>query len=226
MRIYLKQWFAVVGCLQLIACSAVTPLKNPGYEPAQPMPIVPVASIDGAIYTDVNNQFLFEDIKARRVGDLITVLLEESTNATKSASTNTSKNSSIAMPSPTLFGVKPTYKGNEFLDTSVNSDVGFKGGADSTQSNRLTGDITVTIAMVYPNGNMLVRGEKVLTLNQGSEVVRISGIVRPADVAPNNTVRSTHIANAEITYSGSGPLAESNSPGWLVRILGSSLWPF
>jgi len=180
----------------------------------------------GAIFTDYNNRFLFEDIKARRTGDLITVLLQESTNATKSASTNTSKNTSIGMPTPTLFGRPAIFRGNELLNNSINSDLAFNGGADSTQSNRLTGSITVAIEKVYANGNMQVRGEKVLTLNQGSEVVRISGIVRPIDINPDNTIQSKHIANAQITYSGNGPIADSNTPGWLTRILGSVLWPF
>jgi len=207
-------------------CVIDQPLAQNPYTPPNMDPIPMDANDSGAIFTDYNNRFLFEDIKARRSGDLITVLLEESTNATKSASTNTSKNTSIGMPTPTLFGQQAIFKGKEFLNNSINSDLAFNGGADSTQSNRLTGSITVAIEKVYANGNMLVRGEKVLTLNQGSEVVRISGIVRPIDINPDNTIQSKHIANAQITYSGNGPIADSNTPGWLTRVLGSVLWPF
>ncbi len=217
---------ALLASTLLAACTVNPPLQDPMFEPTQAPAEMLEPNINGSIFSDSNNRFLFEDIKARRIGDLITVLLDENTNATKSASTNTSKNTAIAMPSPTLFGLTPKYKGKEFLNNSVDSDLAFKGGADSTQSNRLQGSITVTIAAVYPNGNMLVRGEKILTLNQGSEVVRISGIVRPSDVTPDNTVQSTHIANAQITYSGSGPLADSNTPGWLTQFLGSVIWPF
>ncbi len=226
MKVSPKLAMAPLLLTQLVACTLVTPLKNPNFEPVQPIQDEIVSSNNGTIYSDTNNRFLFEDIKARRIGDLITVLLEESTNATKSASTNTAKKTSIGMPSPTIFGMNPSYKGKNFLSNLVNSDGTFNGSGDSTQSNKLKGNITVTIAQVYPNGNMLVRGEKFLTLNQGSEVVRIAGLVRPADISPNNEIKSTHIANAEITYSGRGPLADSNSQGWLTRILGGPLWPF
>lgn len=218
--------FALNTVLLINACALDQPLRKPDYAPTPPQPTIQVKSTDGAIYAATSNRFLFEDIKARRPGDLITVLLEESTNASKSASTNTKKNTSINMPSPTLFGVVPSYRGNAILENNATSDLAFSGGADSSQSNQLRGKITVTIAHVYENGNMLVRGEKILTLNQGSEVVRISGIVRPSDVTPDNTVKSTHIANAEITYSGNGAVADSNTAGWLTRILGSVLWPF
>lgn len=217
---------SVLGCFLLASCATNVLTKQPDFSPTQPTVQVHEPAGDGAIYSAANNRFLFEDIKARRPGDVITVLLEENTNATKSASTNTSKNTAIAMPSPTLFGMTPTYKGKKFLNNQVNSDVAFTGGADSSQSNRLTGSITVTIAEVYQNGNMFVRGEKMLTLNQGSEVVQISGIVRPADISPNNEIQSAQIADARITYNGSGALADSNKPGWLTRLVGGKLWPF
>jgi flagellar L-ring protein precursor FlgH len=200
-------------------------------QPEQPVfvpqpPASSVTGVDGAIYSSRNNRFLFEDNKARRVGDVITVLLDEQTNATKSASTNTNKNTAIAMPTPTLFGRQATIKGKPAINASISSDHAFSGTGGSSQSNRLSGDITVTIAEVYPNGNMLVKGEKLVTLNQGSEIISISGMVRAADVSPLNTITSNRIANAKITYRGRGALADSNRPGWLTRILGGVLWPF
>ncbi len=198
----------------------------------QPALIVPqpppssVTGVDGAIYSNRSNRFLFEDNKARRVGDVITILLDEQTNATKSASTNTNKNTAIGLANPTLFGREPTFRGKPALSASVSADHAFSGAGGSSQSNRLSGDITVTIAEVYANGNMLVKGEKLVTLNQGSEIISISGLVRAADVSPLNTITSNRIANAKITYRGRGALADSNTPGWLTRILGGILWPF
>jgi flagellar L-ring protein precursor FlgH len=90
----------------------------------------------------------------------------------------------------------------------------------------LTGDITVTIAQVLANGNLVVRGEKWLTLNQGEEFIQISGIVRPADISPDNSVPSLRLADARITYSGKGQVANSNRPGWLNRFFSSVVWPF
>ena len=191
----------------------------------QPPP-ASVTGVDGAIYSNRSNRYLFEDNKARRVGDVITILLDEQTNATKSASTNTNKNTAIELANPTLFGREPTIGGKPALSASVSADHAFSGAGGSSQSNRLSGDITVTIAEVYANGNMLVKGEKLVTLNQGSEIISISGLVRAADVSPLNTITSNRIANAKITYRGRGALADSNTPGWLTRILGGILWPF
>ena len=111
-------------------------------------------------------------------------------------------------------------------ELDLDSENSFDGAGGSEQSNSLKGDITVTVAAVYPNGNMLIKGEKVMHLNQGSEVIRISGIVRPADVTPKNTVFSTQIADVQITYAGDGAVADSNEQGWLARFFNSPLWPF
>ncbi len=210
----------------LQACGTPQGLKKPAFEPAMPEQIQPNMEVTGSIYHSSNNRFLFEDIKARRVGDLITVILQEQTNAAKSASTNTSKDSNIDMPGPTLLGLPVTYKGREILHNSLKNNTKFAGAGDSSQSNSLSGNITVTVAKVLSNGNLVVRGEKVLTLNQGSEVVRISGLIRTSDISPDNTIVSTQIANANITYGGNGMVADSNKAGWLTRFFNSQIWPF
>ncbi len=206
------------------ACSSAGRLKDSAYAPVMPVK-PPAAESEGAIYHVNTNRFLFEDIKARRIGDTITVVLEESTNASKSASTSAKKDTDFTTPSPTVFGKTVTKDGREVLVMDVDSGYEFSGEGDSSQSNSLTGSITVTVVDIHPNGNLVVRGEKLLTLNQGSEVIRISGIVRPIDVTPQNTVLSTKIAAAEITYSGNGLVAESNRAGWFTRFF-SAIWPF
>lgn len=212
--------------LTISACSSPKALKKPEYAPAIPVATEPRADVNGSIYHASSNMFLFEDLKARRIGDLITVILDEQTNAAKSASTNTKKDAGINVAAPTLFGRGVTYKGKSILQAEVESGSNFSGTGDSSQSNSLSGNITVTIAKVYANGNMLIRGEKLLTLNQGSEVIRISGLVRASDVTPENTVQSNQIANANITYTGRGAIADSNQSGWISRIFNSPLWPF
>ncbi len=215
------------AALSISACSSTQEaLKKPDYQPAMPIIVEKNATVNGSIYHSSNNRFLFEDLKARRVGDLITVILEEQTNAAKTASTNTNKNSSIEVPGPTILGLPVTKNGRALLESSVASDTKFSGSGDSSQSNSLSGNITVTVSQVLANGNMLVKGEKLLTLNNGSEVVRISGIVRSSDVTPQNTVISTQIANANITYSGNGAVADSNKIGWITRFFNSGMWPF
>jgi len=214
----------LTGLLQ--ACGSKKIFEKPDFNPTMPAMVEIEPSKDGSIYNSRTNRFLFEDIRARRVGDLITVILDEKTNAAKTASTSTSKDTSIDMPGPTLLGLPITLHGRPILDSSLKSNTGFKGAGDSSQSNSLSGNITVTIARVLPNGNLIIRGEKLLTLNQGSEVVRISGIVRSTDISPQNTIISTKIANANITYGGNGMVADSNKAGWATRIINSSLWPF
>lgn len=217
---------ALAAVALLMTACAGPAMRDEGFTPTMPEPVAAPAENNGSIYHSRNNRFLFEDLKARRVGDLITVILDESTNAAKTATTNTSKDSSVDLPGPTIAGLPVTHNGRPLLSASMDSASSFSGSGDSSQSNSLSGNITVTVAQVLTNGNLVVRGEKLLTLNNGSEIIRISGIVRPHDVTPDNTVESTQIANANITYSGRGAVADSNRQGWLARFFSGPLWPF
>ena len=209
------------------ACSTThQAISDPDYAPVQSVNARPLPVSDGAIYKAGFSLALFEDTKAHRVGDLITVILQEKTNASKKAGTNTAKSSAVTIAAPTVFGRGVDYKGDAILSATLDAERDFQGEGDSTQSNSLSGEITVTVADVYANGNMLIRGEKLLTLNQGSEHVRISGIIRPIDVSPSNTVLSSQVANAKIIYGGQGVLADANTKGWLQRIFDSNWWPF
>ena len=124
-----------------------------------------------------------------------------------------------------LGGASPSYKGLS-LENNIAHDRSFDGSADADQSNSLEGNITVTVSEILPNGNLVVRGEKWITLNRGDEFIRISGIIRPEDIAPDNTIISTRLANAKISYSGKGELADSQQMGWLSRFFNGSYWPF
>ncbi len=207
-------------------CALERPLSKEEYAPAQPVMPEARSEVDGAIYHPSNNQFLFGDIKARRVGDLLTVILQEQTDAAKTASTKAAKSSSNGIPAPTILGGAVTAFGRDVFQTSIDSSNDFSGSGDSSQSNSLSGNITVTVSEVLPNGNLVIRGEKLLTLNQGSEVISIAGIVRATDVTPENTVVSSQIADARITYAGDGIVADSNNAGWLTRFFQHPLWPF
>lgn len=209
----------------LAACSNV-PYRDAGYAPAFPVAAQPPQPSNGAIYQAGYSKNMFEDARARSVGDLITVILTEETDAQKTASTSTAKDNSIELGAPSIFGQSVTHNGNEVLSASVGTATEFTGDGSSSQSNSLTGNITVFVSNVLPNGNLVIRGEKRLTLNQGDEYIRLSGIVRPEDVSPENTVESTKVANAEILYSGNGAVADSNRQGWLSRFFNSPLWPF
>jgi len=211
--------------LVLAACASGPPMQVAGFEPAPPEIRIRAADSNGSIYRSTTNRFFFEDIRARRVGDIINVVLDESTAASKSASTNAARNASARLEGPSLFGAPLTFGGRNVLDVDVGGGSDFAGAADSSQSNRLSGSIAVTVHEVLPNGLLRIRGEKVLTLNQGSEVVRVAGLVRAVDIRPGNAVLSSEIADADITYGGNGLLADTNRAGWFTRLTNSRLWP-
>jgi len=235
---YIRRYRALLVLLPLVMLSAcaVAPQRPVDYPAALPPAPRPAAQNNGSIYQAGNSVSLFEDVKAHRVGDIITIVLNEKTQASKQASTSTKKKNSIDIANPTILGSSPEFGApgilplasnrNNTLANSLSSDQQFGGSGDSSQSNSLTGNITVTVAQVYSNGNLLVRGQKHLTLNQGDEVIQISGIVRPEDISSDNMVPSYKVADARITYSGSGAVADANHMGWLSRFFLSPYWPF
>lgn len=184
----------------------------------------PAGEINGSIYQAGVSQPLFEDNRARRVGDIISIVLVERTQASKNADTTLSRSNDTSLGNPTLFG-SPVQIGTQTLEVTAGSEHEFSGSGSSSQSNSLNGSITVTVVRVLPNGNLVVRGQKQLMLNQGSEHIRISGVVRAVDVRSDNTVLSTQVANARIIYGSRGALADANRSGWLSRFF-MKIWPF
>jgi flagellar L-ring protein precursor FlgH len=169
---------------------------------------------------------LFADLKARRVGDVLTIVLNEATAASKNAATTMSKTSAVTDTGPTIFGKSITTHGVPILDTTMSGSHTFDGEGTASQGNSFVGALTVTVTEVQNNGNLVVVGDKTLKLNQGDEFIHISGVVRPADVMTNNTVTSDKIADAHISYSGKGVIANANRMGWLTRFFNSVLSPF
>jgi flagellar L-ring protein precursor FlgH len=218
---------------RLLAASAFALLAGcvsrphePDYSATWPEPAPTQAQANGAIYQAGHDVALFENSVARRVGDTLTIRLNERTNASKSSTTSTSKSTDIDLPGPTIAGRPVTAHGTPILETSVQNKTDFDGEGASTQSNRLEGDITVTVAQRLSNGNLLVRGQKWISINQGQEYVRIQGIVRPIDIDPDNTISSLKVADAMIAYGGKGAIANANSPGLLARFFNLPFLPF
>ncbi len=212
----------------LSACSAtrIEVLPDPQYAPVDLKAAKYQPVNNGSIFQVGRSVRLFEDNKAFRVGDLLSITLSESTNASKSAATSTTKDDEIDTGVSALLGTVPTFKGDAILNNSMISERDFSGTGDSAQSNSLDGEITVMVFDILPNGTLMVRGEKIIGLNQGSEFIRISGLVRPQDVSANNVVFSRKLANARIYYGGGGVVAEANSKGWLSRLFDSPSFPF
>ena len=218
--------YSFIFLLLMQTACALNPKPAPDFVPVRPIIASPPPAQNGGIYQTGYGISLFSDVSAKRIGDLITVILSENTNAQKNAVTNTTKESSLSLPSPTLFGTPLTYKGSELLSAALASGNSFVGTGNSTQSNSLDGRITVTVSEVLANGYLMVQGEKRMTLSQGSEHVRFSGIVRPADIRNDNTILSTSVANAQIIYAGTGAIADANTQGWLGRLFNTKWWPF
>lgn len=211
----------------LQACSMMTQIESndPAYAPVVPAPLVPPIINRGGIYQPGFSQGLFADRRAMRVGDVLSVVLDERTISSKKADTEVKKDNSIDFNESTILGTGVSL-GDYGLGTAISQGRDFSGESSSDQSNSLTGRIAVTVAEVLPNGLMVVRGEKWMTLNRGEEFIRVSGLVRPEDVEPDNSVSSTRLANARITYSGTGELANSNKQGWVARFFNTAYWPF
>ena len=209
--------------LVLIGCgSAPAPIveeeTTPSYEILRSRV---AASTNGSIFQPGTEMVLYEDVKARRVGDILTVLLVEET--TGENSNNNSLNQTTAMNVGT-----PSFGGSSRPNMNVNlgSENAFTGQSGSSQSNRLNGSIAVTVHEVLPNGNLVVQGEKRIRINQGDEFIRLRGVVRDKDIGSMNTLYSTQVADARITYAGRGTNSQNSTPGWAAKILFSPLWPF
>jgi len=210
------------GCAQ----TRIVVQPDPQYAPVDLNAIEFKPEPNGSIFQTGRSVRLFEDNKAFRIGDVLSVTLLEETNASKSAETNTEKEDEAEIGASVLFGGEgPKVNGNLVLNSQFDAEREFSGKGDSAQSNSLEGEIAVTVVDVLPSGNLLVRGEKIIGLNQGSEFIRISGLVRPTDVSTDNIVVSSKLANARIFYGGGGTIAESNTKGWLSRFFDSPIFP-
>jgi flagellar L-ring protein precursor FlgH len=226
----------MLSIMLLSGCANNQPKRDPAFAAVRPAPVAEQENYDGAIFDARSNITLFEDYRARRVGDILTVRLEEQTDAKKETETTVSKANNNSIANPTVFGTSPqfnlpsqlplanTNNNNLAFDFGSNSD--FQGQGDSDQKNELTGDISVSVVEVLPNGNMVIRGEKIITINQGNEYVRLSGIVSPRDIEADNSISSVRIADAQIAYTGDGPTNDANVMGWLSRFFISALMPF
>lgn len=178
---------------------------------------------NGAIFQAANGYAaLTSGARAAMVGDVITIQLVEATQASKSTAANTNRDGSIGLTPPTTGLLSKLISSSDVGASGTNA---FKGTGAASQSNSLSGEITVTVAQVYPNGTMLVRGQKALTLNRGDEYIQIAGLVRQADITPDNKVLSTRVADAKITYTGKGEIARASRQGWLQRFF-SMISPF
>src|SRR5690349_12749835 len=215
----------VIGVLALAACNTMTPPATV-HQPmtARPAPRDDATENQGGIYRpDHARMNLNEDRRAFFVGDTLTIVIEEKTSASKKSSGNAARTGSTALTVPTVAGVP--FKTFQGMNIEADSSQKFSGAGDASSNNLFSGNLAVTVIEVYPNGNLLVSGEKQVTINQGTEFIRFSGVVNPVNVTSTNTVSSTRVADARIEYRGNGYIDEAQTMGWLSRAF-MTVWPF
>ncbi len=205
------------GCVQ----KTVKP-DDPYYAPVSAQNLRQPNPVTGSIVNLNSRRDLYGNGRAAQIGDIISIILEESTSASKKAKSTADKSSSTVLKAPTVFGNTL----NRFNSNITGPTTAFEGEGKSDISNSLNGSISVTVHDVLPNGILVVRGEKWLNLNQGDEYIQVSGLVRPQDITADNTVPSAKLADARISYSGTGQVNDTNVMGWLSKFFISALLPF
>lgn len=202
--------------------------------PASQLPVFrPPKTEEGSLWSDVRGISLYPDRRASRVGDIVTVRIVEDPEAKLNANTNTTRNSSLSAKLKFLGYMKaladknPRLAQNPGTDDLINSTLGasFDGKGSSDRTGHVKAYITAMVVDVLPNGFLSITGRREIRVNNETEYITISGIIRPEDIGPNNEIASTYVANARIIYSGCGPLADKQKPGWLGRII-DHVWPF
>jgi len=206
----------------LAACNTVPPTNVHQPMTARPAPRND-AQANGSIYQAGASRTLFEDRRARYVGDTMTIVIAETTSASTKSNTNVSKTSNISASVPTISGLPgKSFQGLSLAAETANT---MAGKGDAAANNVFTGNITVTVIDVMPNGNLLVSGEKQVSIGHGTEYIRLSGVVNPYFISSANAISSANVADARIEYKESGAISEAQVMGWLARFFLSVL-PF
>jgi len=205
--------------LTLAGCAQVPRASVVGEQERIDISAPPPPMANGSIYQAHRGyQPLFEDRRPRMVGDILTIVLDEEVSASKNAQSNMNRNGSAELNLSALPDVLERLA-EEGIDLSgdLSGNSSFNGGGGSQASNSMTGTITVSVLEVMHNGNLRVRGEKQIGINQGVEFIRFSGVVNPRTITGQNTVPSTSVADARIEYVGNGYISEAQHMGWLQR---------
>ena len=192
-----RKLIAPLGLTLLLAGCATPGDPPPPQALPQPEIVAPPKQINGSIYQAGYDVRLYEDRVSRRVGDLVTVIFEEQTSATKDASTKVTKDQEIGLGVPNILGSPLEINGNP-LSASVSGSRNFQGSGEADQNNLFEGTLTSQVIAVQPNGNMVIQGQKKITLNRGDEYVTITGVIRREDVRADNTISSTRVAIAPV----------------------------
>ena len=198
---------------------------SPDYAPVIPEPTARASIPTGSVYNVAFSDSWFGEKKAYRVGDIVTVVLDESLDADTTTKNTASRKTKTDVLSPLQIAKWGSPGGILSTDIQEENEVSSTGSGVIDQSATFKGTMTAQVVEVYPNGTLLIRGEKFVNFSSGSEVVQVKGIIRPQDIQPDNTVQSKRLASAQITYKGVGPNANVQQMPWGTNLL-LSIWPF
>ncbi len=207
--------FVLLAVLSVSACTTVPPTNVHQPMTARPAPRPENLAATGSIYQAGASRTLFEDRRARYIGDTMTIAIAETTSASTKSNTNMSRSSSMSASAGPIVGL-PGVSLNGMSATGQTT-ASLAGKGDAAANNVFTGTITVTVIEVMPNGNLLVSGEKQVSIGAGTEYIRLSGVVNPYFINAANTINSAYVADARIEYKESGVISEAQVLGWLAR---------
>ena len=223
--------FTTTGCL--LACAPrATPPQTMGPATLRQIPHPSYDRAEGSLFSPGCQTSLVADFRARHVGDVVTILIEENMKGSKNVKTQTQRKSEMNIGLSGIFGLdfekrmNPRYKKSPGKSVDAAKALGgattdkFDGSGKTSRDASLTGTISARITQILPGGNLLIEGSRELRINNETQYLTISGIIRPQDISPDNTVSSTRLADARIGYTGGGVLSEKQSPAWFARILG------
>ncbi|MDR1606856.1 MAG: flagellar basal body L-ring protein FlgH [Deltaproteobacteria bacterium] len=202
-------------------------LNNPPVEVYAP----PAIKTEGSLFNEDSRPDFFSDLKAQRVGDIITINIVETSKASKQANTATSRSNRVNSTVNSLFGLEqpgvlPTPGGINLMNgLDVSSSNAFSGSGSTSRNENITAKISARIIQVLPNRNLVIRGSQEILVNNEKQYITVQGVIRPADVATDNSVLSTYLADARIEYTGQGDITNRQREGWLTRLVGN-IWPF
>lgn len=224
----MKQMYLLLLLLLLSGCAVErTNVKTAGFEDPQPKP--PADYSNGSVWQSTSSG-LTNDLKARRKGDTLTIVISEIASASKEAKTDTSRDSSVSAGIPALLGLENSgFVKNNFADLakliSASTNTSFEGAGSTSRQENLRATITARVVDVLPSGNLMIEGRRNIRVNEEDQIIVLEGTVRSRDIAQDNTVNSIYVADARISYSGRGIISDRQSPGWLMNII-DKVWPF
>jgi len=219
----IRLFFVALVALLLAACNTVPPTNVHQPMTVRPSPRGESLAANGSIYQPGVSRTLFEDRRARYVGDTMTIVIAETTSASTKSNTSVSRSTSIGASVPTISGLPG--KSLQGLNLAASSENSLSGQGNAAANNVFTGNIAVTVIEVLPNSNLLVSGEKQVSIGHGTEYIRLSGVVNPYFISTANTISSSNVADARIEYRETGAISEAQVMGWLARFFMSVL-PF